>query len=205
MRKIIFLIITILYSLSVGAQFEWTPAKVIFNDGSSSRGFVKFPKHSGGLISIGSTKIKFRKKRKSTTEKFGNESVEEVVFGDEEFTTAHFKYVPIKKNKYVLMELIIEGKVNLFKRTVLKSTSTPSTNPVIPQNVTYYDDTQFFLFRNDGEKAKLIAGPNSIGLFSAKAQKYFDDCPKILEYIEAGLYNIEDLVQLVKDYNLLCD
>jgi len=208
--KNILVIITILCFSLGHAQYEWTPAKVILKNGNTFRGLVKFPKHSGGLVSIGSTDFKYKKKRKSKTERYGYQTVEEVIFGDEEFTTVHYKYVPIKAKKYVLLELIVNGKANLYSRTVLKFDNNFTGNPKMDNDPMknpgyYYDDTQFFLLREDEKKATLIAGPNSFGNFITKAQKYFSDCSKIVDYLESELYELNDIIELVDDYNLLCE
>lgn len=205
MLKNILIIFTILCFSSVNAQYEWTPAKVILKNGTSFRGLVKFPKHSGGLISIGSTEFKYKKKKKSTTKKYGSDTVDQVIFGDEDFTTVHYKYVPIKKKKSVLMERVVRGKANLYTRTVLKSNSTFTGDPNFPSTATYYDDTQFYLIRDNEQKATLIAGPNSFGSFIFLAKKYFSDCSKIIYYLESELYEFNNIIELVDDYNLLCE
>jgi hypothetical protein len=204
--KNILTILIIISLSSVHAQYDaWTPAKVILKNGTSFRGLVKFPKHSGGLISIGSTDFKYKKKRKSKTQKFRHETVEEVIFGDVEFTTLHYKYVPIKPNKHVLLEQIINGKASLYSRTVLKFQRIFIGDPNIQSNGYYYDDTQYYLIRKDELSAKLIAGPNSFSSFISKAKKYFADCEKIADYLEHELYDLNNLIELVDDYNLLCE
>ncbi len=206
MIKKIIIIFTVLFFSSTHAQYDnWTPAKIILKNGTSFRGLVKFPKHSGGLVSIGSTDFKYRKKRKAKTQKYGHETVEEIIFGDVEFTTLHYKYVPIKPNKYVLLEQVISGKVSLFSRTVLRFQRTFVNNLNIPSTGYYYDDTQYYLMRKDEKSAKLIADPNSFGTFISKAKKYFSDCKKIVDYLEHELYNLKNLIELVEDYNLLCE
>lgn len=104
------LLIAILCFSTVHAQYDWTPAKVILKNGTSFRGLVKFPKHSGGLISIGTTEFKYKLKKKGKTERYGYETVEEVIFGDEEFATVHYGYVPIQAKKACLI-----GKSNHWK------------------------------------------------------------------------------------------
>ena len=168
---------------------------------------VKFPKHSGGLISIGSTEFKYKKSKKEKTTKYGSETVDEVVFGDEYFATLHYKYVPIKKTKSVLMKLVVRGKANLYTRTVLKSNNTFNANldPNFPSVTTYYDDTQFFIIRIGEQKATLIADPNSFWNFILKTKKYFSDCNEIVHYLENDLYELDNIIELVEDYNLLCE
>lgn len=208
--KNVIIIFTILCFFSVHAQYTWTPAKVILKNGTSFRGLVKFPKHAGGLISIGNTELKYKKKRKSKTVKYGYKTVEEVIFGDEEFTTVHYKYVPIKTKKQVLMQTIVNGKASLYSRTVLKfeDTSFSPSYVDIPNVNTpgfYYDDTQLYLIRADEEKATLIVDSNNLRSFISKAKKYFSDCSNIVDYLESELYELNDLVELVDDYNLLCE
>jgi len=203
-KKILLLFLFLSFTLTY-AQYEWTPAKIILKNGTSFRGWVQFPKHSGGLISIGSTDFKYRKKKKEKTEKYGSDTVDEVIFGDEEFATVHYKYVPIKKGKSVLMELVVHGKANLYTRTVSQSNSTFSSNPNFPSTTTYYDDTQYYIIRSEEQVATLIAGPNSFGGFISKAKNYFSDCSKIVGYLESELYELNNILELVDDYNLLCE
>lgn len=189
---------------SIQAQHEWTPAKVILKNDSSFRGLVKLPKHSG-LVSIGSTKFKYKKNRKAKTRKLGHETVEEIIFGVEQFATVHYKYVPIKKNKYVLMELMVSGKASLYLRNVSNYhiASVPDSNAI--QTGYYYDSTQYFFIRDNELMAKLVAGPNSYRGFIILAKKYFSDCEKIVDYLEHELYDLSNIDELVEDYNLICE
>ena len=204
MTKKIILIITILYFSQIHAQYEWTPAQVILKNGSSFRGLVKFPMHSGGLISIGSTEFKYKKSSKSSTEKYGSDTVDKVIFGDEQFATLQYQFVPINKNKSVLMELVISGTVNLYTRTVSQYTSTFMGNQNFPTSTTIDYNSQYYLKREKEEVAELIAGQKSLGSFIYKAKNYFSDCTEIMGYLDDDVYHENDLIQLVEDYNLLC-
>lgn len=199
------LLIAILCFSTVHAQYDWTPAKVILKNGTSFRGLVKFPKHSGGLISIGSTEFKYKLKKKGKTERYGYETVEEVIFGDEEFATVHYGYVPIQAKKHVLLEKVISGKVSLYARTVSKFQSTFIGAPNMTGSGYYDDDFQYYLKREDEQVAKLIVGPNSFGSFTSKAKEYFSDCEKMVYYLDNELYSQNNLIELVDDYNLLCE
>ena len=204
--KINLLILTILCTSIVNAQYdEWTPAKVVFKNGISYRGLVKFPKHSGGLISMGTTKFKYRKNKKSKTLKHGHETVQEIIFGDERFETVHYKYVPIKKNKFVLMELMVSGKASLYSRTVLRFQDTGFGTGNLEGSGYYYDDTQYYLIRKNESVAKLVSSPDIFGSFNLSIKKYFTDCEILLDYINDELYSYDNLIELVNDYNLLCD
>jgi hypothetical protein len=208
MKKILILSILLCFSI-VNAQYSWTPAKVILKDGTSFRGLVKSPKHSGGLISIGSTKFKYKKYRKSKTKKYGYETVEEVIFGDEEFATLHYKYIPISAKRHVLMAQLVNRKVSLYSRNVSKfHSTTPITAGdfnTIPTGH-YYDDSQFYLIRKNEKTAKLMAGGPVFFLqsFIRRAKIYFSDCKEVISYLEEDLYDISNITELVEEYNLLC-
>ena len=203
--KNILIIITILCFSSVHAQYEWTPAKVILKNGTSFRGLVKFPMHSGGLVSIGNTKFKYKKSRKSNIINYGADALDTVIFGDEQFAIVQYQYVSIKKNKSVLMELVTSGIVNLYTRTVSQYSNTFMGNQNFPTSTTIDYNAQYYLKRKEENVATLIAGPNSFASFNYKAKKYFSDCEKIIGYLENELYDLNNLTELVDDYNLLCE
>jgi hypothetical protein len=219
MARISLLFSLIFIGLSpVHAQYDdWTPAKVVLINGTSIRGLVKLPRHSGNLISLGSSDFKFRKKRKSLTQKLGHKTVVEVVFGDEQFTLLRYKYVPIKPKKYALLEVISEGPVSLYSRdsgTYRPTSGHPamlgpegSLAPIIQPSLSIHDadDTQYFVKRKNEKVAKLIAKTNNLKSFIAKAKDYFSDCKKIVYYLDNDLYNIDNITELVEDYNLLCN
>ena len=68
------------------------------------------------------------------------------------------------------MELLFRGKVNLYTRTVLKTSSSFAVVPITPSTITYYDDFQYYLKRDNEESATLIACPNRIGSCISKAR-----------------------------------
>ena len=186
------------------SQYEWTPAQVILKNGTSFRGLVKFPIHSGGLVSIGTTEFKYKKKRKSRVEKYGQETVDKVIFGDEQFATVEYQYVPISKNKSVLMELMVSGKVNLYTRTVSRYSYNFMENESLPTSSTIDYNSEYYLKREKEIKATLISGPKIFSSFNQSVKQYFSDCQEISDYIESDLYDLNNLFQLVDDYNLLC-
>jgi hypothetical protein len=216
--SLLFSLIFIGFQSPAHAQYDdWTPAKVVLINGTSIRGLVKLPRHSGNLISLSSSDFKFRKKRKSLTQKLGHKTVVEVVFGDEQFSTLRYKYVPIKPKKYALLEVISEGAVSLYSRdsgtyratshrtVILGPEGSNSPMSVHPGYSYVHDDTQYYVKRKNEKSAKLIAGPNNFKSFITKAKTYFSDCEKIVYYLDNDLYNIDNITELVDDYNLLCN
>ncbi len=205
MLKRILIVFSILCFSFANAQYEWTPAKVILKNGTSFRGLVKFPIHSGGLVSIGSTKFKYKKNKKSNVVKYGAESLDMVIFGDEEFAVLKYQYVPIKKNKFVLMQIVVSGNVSLYSRVVSHYSNTFMGDQDFPTSTTIDYDSQYYLKRESESVATLIVNPNSLISFNNRAKQYFSDCEKIIGYLEHELYDINNLDELVDDYNLLCE
>lgn len=203
MVKTILFILTFFCVFTIQAQYDWTPAKIILKDGTSFRGLVKLPIDSGGLVSIGSTKFKYKKNKKAPNEKLGKETVEEVIFDVEGIATSHYKYVPINYNKYALLEQVVNGKVSLYSRIVSKNEKSINFDPNIKSSGNYY--TQFYFLRKNENKAILINYTNSYKVFVINAIKYFSDCSLIVDYLDNGLYDLNNLIELVEDYNLLCE
>ncbi len=199
------LVFTLLYVSNLNAQFTWTPAKVILKNGESFRGLVKFPKNFNSLITIGSSKFKYRKNKKSKVQKLGSDTVEEVVFGDEDFRTVHFKYVSVSKNRSILMEEIISGKVSLFARTTLTTETIVDYTLEDYETTIYYDKIDYYLIKETETKATKVPAVTTKYMFKSFIKKYFEDCNKLVGYIEDELYSRNELLELVEDYNLLCD
>lgn len=216
-KHILYILISLCF-LSVNAQYEWTPAKVVLKTGASFRGFVKFPMHSGGIVSIGTTKFKYRKNKKSPTVKYGSETLDKVIFGDEQFATTVYQYVPISKNRYVLMELLVSGKANLYTRMVsLNNESLPNGNPfqsisfetnfsTLHGPINYIEHNyQFFVIRDGEDQATCIIDPNTLKDFTYRTYRYFSDCKDIVSFLESEIYESKDVIELVEDYNLICE
>lgn len=103
------------------------------------------------------------------------------------------------------MEKVITGKVSLYARNVSTFQSTFIGSANMTGSGYYYDDFQYYLKREDEQVAKLIVGPNSFGSFTSKAKEYFSDCEKMVYYLDNELYSQNNLIELVDDYNLLCE
>ncbi len=146
--------------------------------------------------------MNFKKKKNATTVNYGKDTVDVVIFGDEDHTTVRFEYVP-KKNRSVLMELVVRGKVNLYAITIFNASSTFTGSSSFPSPMTYSDDTLFYLIREE-QKATIIARSNGFKSFITAAKEYFSDCSEIVKYLEGELYEFNNLIELVEDYNFMC-
>ncbi len=186
-------------------QYEWTPGKIVLKNGISFRGLVKIPIQTVGIVPMGSNKVQYKKNRKSNKIKYGSDDVNEIIFGDEQFATVHYQYVAVNKNKSILMEVVVKGTVNLYTRTVSQYNNTFIGNQNLPTSTSIDYNSQYYLKREKEQTATLIAGQNSFGSFIYKAKEYFSDCNDIISYLDNDLYHENNLIDLVEDYNLLCE
>ncbi len=188
MTRLFLIVISLLFFSSVYSQDEeWIPAKVVLKNGTSFRGLVKLPTDSRtnlssqGKLSIKTNKVLYKKNKKSEKVRYGSDTIEEIVFGDEQYVAEYYKYVPISKSKLILMERVLSGKVELYRI-----------------------DNKYYLLRKGEEKVLQIV--DSFNVFHpSRAKEYFADCDKIVYYLENDLYSLDNLYELVDDYNLLCN
>lgn len=175
MNKIVLVLSLYFVSFNYAQYDEWIPARVILKSGDSFRGLVKLPQRTGfnvsydSNISFGSKKVLFRKNKKSKTEKYRSKVVDEIIFGDERFATEHYQYVSINRNKSIIMERVIDGKVSLYKR-----------------------GNRYYLLKDSDEVSTQIVNSDKV-FFNSKVKAYFSGCKKITNYINNKLYDSENV------------
>ena len=111
-----------------------------------------------------------------------------------------------------LFKLIRRGKVNLYLRTVAITSNAVSSNHLEMSQVT--DAKEYYIMRKNEPFATRVL-QQSDGLSIAKKvnqrsfenylKKYFSDCPDVVSYIDANLYENFNIGLVVEDYNLLCE
>jgi hypothetical protein len=207
MRKHIIIIITILTFSTSFAQYNWTPGKLYLKNGEVLKGYIKIPTSSIPLtpISLGRSKLKYKTKLGSKTEKFDQTQVDKVYFGTSNPNLGYYEYVPLTKNKMLLFKLIRNGKVNLYTRTIKSHVRIDISN----QNGLY--DTkeikikEYLLKRENEPIATLVLNNADLRSFKNSVKKYFSDCADIVSFIEDDIYEEYDIHQIVEDYNLICE
>ncbi|MFG6687823.1 hypothetical protein ACGK9U_14665 [Mariniflexile sp. HNIBRBA6329] len=165
-------------------------------------------------LDLGKQKVFYKKNYNSKTEKFNEDLIQKIYFdGLSDEKTGYYEYVPIKKNKKTIMKLIVVGKVKLYTRTKKIFSSTYngfSNNPNMPNMpnrvVTTDTESEFFVIRDNEDYATGLIKSNALSKsFIYAAKKYFSDCANIIKYLNNDLYYEQNIIELIDDYNLLCE
>jgi len=106
MKKIPSLLILVLMLCSLSTYSQRTKAILYFKDGTQLTGLGKLK---------GASKVKFRKSRKDKAKKYHFKDLQKVkIYEGDNITT--YEYLKVKgKNKYVVLEEVVLGKVALYK------------------------------------------------------------------------------------------
>ncbi|MFI2742755.1 hypothetical protein ACG2LH_08450 [Zhouia sp. PK063] len=195
------------------AQYDWTKGELILKSGDTLKGLIKLPMVSKNMIAFnGKEKVKFKKNRRSGTEKLDENEVDLVIFKNSDTEIAYFKYIPISKRKKGLFKIITSGKVSLYARKVSVAHSTVSYNTGINSGVmnsgvwTYWtyafsNFNEFYVLR----KNEIIASPmitvRISRSFKKRATAYFSDCPELVSKLENKTYVANDIKEVVDEYN----
>jgi hypothetical protein len=218
----------VLFLLSVEwcqAQYQWTEAYISLNNGDILVGQAKLTQQ-GEMYNFNlSQKLKFRIDKESKTQKFRAKEVKEVMFtvykhdftdGNISMSSEDLLFVPVttsmkrKNNLIILMQEIVTGSVSLYRRTNIESSpvnyinsSNSVTGMPIAVGSTYWEESEFWLGKPDEAAVKIDDG-NIFKNLNKQLSAYFADCPYVIEVIESRDVKIEELEDIVFDYNVEC-
>jgi len=178
------IIILFTFSLSFAQNQE---AKIFFKDGDTFEGF--------GMIT-GNNNIKFRLSLDDKPTRFTSDEISRIEFYDFE-TSATFQYIKLKE-KYKLLEVLIEGEVSLYAQV--------KTNwrLFLEYSNNYYNHNNFTFYlvkkrHNNQNSNKII----SLG-WKKKMMEYFSDCSELVRKIQSNEFKRDDLQEIVIYYNDFC-
>ncbi|WP_290698896.1 hypothetical protein [Lacinutrix sp.] len=184
--KLFTVILLFIFSISFG-QTNWTRGKLVLKNGETLKGLMKI------TTGLGSSKLHFKKDRKSKKQKFGSDTVNKVFFYTTNPNVGFYEYVSIGLKKK-LLKIIINEKVKLYVSTI-------STNRVYNNgNISSSDETKnhkiYYLIRKGEERATYIDANyqseftrnSEIKTFKNILIKYFSDCNTVVDYIESDIY-----------------
>ncbi|AWG20264.1 hypothetical protein FFWV33_01335 [Flavobacterium faecale] len=179
--------------LSLNCFSQTIDATIFFKDGGSIIGY--------GLIK--DNKIKFRVSLDSKADSWDFEMVDKIEF-QHFFEKQVYKYIKLNKtNDPVLMELVTEGKVSLYRLTdsswisnynfgynqyVGNTKITKITNFVIRKNEEYPSCLNCELFNK----------------WKKRTMDYLIDCQTLIKKIKSNELTESDLKEIVEYYNDLC-
>lgn len=193
MKKIIVLIVITLCTTLSGQERE---ATILFNDSTSVKGFGEIKKE----------KIYFRVSLDAKIKEWDFEMASGLIFSGYGFSE---KYLYIKPDKYskkpIIMEVIEEGNVNLYKKSFITEKAyddpTKSITDINNRKTYVYDfESTYYVKRKNEENATDLSFS-----FKTNSIKYFSDCKILVEKINKKEFKKDNIVEIVYYYNDYCD
>lgn len=169
-------------------------ATILFNDSTSIKGLGEIKKE----------KIYFRVSSTDEITKWNYDMAYGLIFSGYGFSE---KYVYVKPNKYSqpkLMEVIEEGKVNLYKESSFGiqigitggvGNSNFGASPILSHDYS----AVYYVKRKTEEYATDISFS-----FKSNSSRYFSDCKMLLQKIKKNEFRKKDIVEIVYFYNDYC-
>ena len=176
--------------VSFNSYSQFDKVKMYFNDSTSIEGFGYYKKD----------KIFFKLDEKDEFSEWGLESVYKIDFYGFENALYTFEYIFCDKyNKFRLMQLVVEGEVNLYK--------IEDTNIVITSNGGDIKSRSFYTSKTEEYFVKHIKDKTAIDIlfgFKKKVARFFSDCPDIIEMVNDKTFTRDDIELIVVYYNKNC-
>ncbi|WP_055444922.1 hypothetical protein [Lacinutrix himadriensis] len=205
-KKLILILLISNCSLIYG-QYEWTSGVIILKNGETKEGLIQIPMTVASLISFGKSRVEFKKDEDHKIQLFDKSQVDKIYFDAYDAYDAnhgHYEYVPIKKNKFRLFKLIVNGKVKLYTRTIVVATDITNHSGYVIRTE-YEEEKEYYILRDGESSLTPLISHYSFLEFKEKTINYFSDCKDIVEYLRNDMYEEKDVFELVNDYNLICE
>ena len=172
-------------------------AQLLLKDGTLLKGQAKL-KNAGWVNSLSEEivfKPSYNNKAKTT---YNASQVKEVVFYDEQGRSKTYIYYLLKKNKYILLEPLVLGKVSFLVYQRTQVTGAQQTNR--------HTQTQYYLARHREEPVLEIRYGSKFKKFQKIAAAYFSTCPDLINKIEEQYFNgtILGVQDMCLYYNTQC-
>lgn len=185
-------------------QFRWAEGTVYLKNGIIKEGLVKLDRVSKDIIAFnGKQRVKFKSQKKAKKEKYDHTQVEKVIFHNLDEESVEFVYVQISDKKHELFTKKVEGKADLYVRTV-RYTTCWEANDVedIPMYLEGGENMEYYVLR-EGEKiaSPLITVRFFSKSFTKRAVAYFSDCPALVEKLESKSIRGKQIEEVVTIYN----
>lgn len=109
--------------------------------------------------------------------------------------TKTYQYIKIKNDIPFWAEIVLKGKVNLYKTNSQGYSDGPFRRPVT---------TYFVLHDGEKEAFKITAFNTMSKNFKNAASEFFKDCPALVEKVNTKTFKKDDIEKVVNFYNKNC-
>jgi hypothetical protein len=201
MKKIILTIGILIISLNCKSQNQ--KATLYFRNGDTIQGLAKMSAWG---------KIRFRKNKQSTTENYDGKTVSKFdIEEDSSYIPNTYIYKLLQNKDYssrpVLMKMITEGKINLYKITTTGTSAPMGFGGMGMGMGMSYSYENYYVCRDNSD---IVIKLTTLGTFMGEnfikaASEYFNDCIDLVNKIENKVYRKKDIEEIVKFYNTKCN
>ena len=189
MKKTLIYLILLLISLSIFSQEK--EATILFNDSTSIKGFGE----------IKNEKIYFRVDLKDEKSEWKSDMAKGLIFTGYGFSEKYEFVKPDKYSKPIIMEVIEEGNVNLYRKSSYGLNITGigiSTNGISPVADYGFSNALYAKRANEESATELTFS------FKSRSLRYFSDCQIIIEKIKKREFKADTIIEMVYFYNDYC-
>ena len=197
MKTSIISFLIILCSVNVLQAKKYYDAEIFFKDGTSKMGMAEFIEE--GMARY----IKFKTNKDAKAEKVESTDLNRIVYSIDGNTIVFEQvkvYRGLKQNK------IAEPRwLHVLERGITTLYTTQTTIYSGNNRMNGANFTDYYCIRDGEPAAKLISVVstfNNNATFKAYAPDYFKDYPELSAKIEAKEYKYDDIVTVVKEYNI---
>ena len=185
------LFVIFLLFLSFNMYSQYNDVKMYFNDSTSIDGL--------GYIKINI--VYFKLEEKEDFSEWGMESIYRIDFFGFENEVRSFEFIYSDTfKKFHLMELLVEGEVNLytFEKNIIIVPGFGSKGISIGTLYKSKLKEYFVKHKKDTTATNILFG------FNKKIPRFFSDCPDIIEMVNDKTFTRDDIDLIVKYYNDNC-
>jgi hypothetical protein len=169
-------------------------AIILFNDNTSIKGFGEIKKE----------KIYFKVSLAGKTSEWSHDFAKGILFSGYGFSEKYIYIKPDKYSKPVLMEVIEEGNMNLYRESnyglsIGMELFVKASEATVGPKLDYDYSSKYYVKRENEENATDLSFR-----FKTISLRYFSDCEDILEKIRNKDFKVKTIPELVFYYNDYC-
>tara|TARA_R110001632_G_scaffold130459_3_gene244554 strand:- start:495 stop:1085 length:591 start_codon:yes stop_codon:yes gene_type:complete len=187
-----FLLLSItLLSLDCFSQID--EAILFFKDGDSIQGYAELKEN----------RIKFRASLDSESDIWTYKMIEKIEF-EGVYGVKTFEYIPLQKGmKPVLLELVVEGEVSLYKQTVNWWTG-DMTSQEFPLRALQKETSRDYYFKRKNDAYPYRVHSEIFNAWKKRTIEFFKDCPELVKRVRSHEFDDAEFRDIVYYYNDYC-
>ena len=185
---------------------KWYNGNLILKNNDTLNGLIKFESTSKNLLGLnsisGDNAVFFKKSENSKKQKFKKEQVKYFIIKNNSNKTLKYEYVNTDEKKLKLLQVLIEGKVNLYLKRAEQDLVLDNSTPSEINQTIFKTQRNFYYVKK--EKDKYVSNrffTNAFKSFKKTAKEYLSDCTSVVNKINNDTYKWEDLYAMISEYN----